>query len=110
MHRLTLIALAVVSLCGVSLTGCGAQKAVTSNAPQPTAIAVASGTPPKPGRRRPESKSTAAESRPGVSQVATGRHDHAGQFCSGRSDARYAGEGLICVTGRLKSKERAARG
>jgi hypothetical protein len=34
--------------------------------------------------------------------MATGRHDHAGQFCSGRHQAKYAGEGLICVTGRLE--------
>ena len=106
MHRLTLIALAVVSLAGVALTGCGGQTAATSNAPQPTATAVASGTSPKPGWTRPESKSTAAKPSSAASQMATGRHDEPGQFCSGRSNARYAGEGLTCITGRLQKKHR----
>lgn len=37
-----------------------------------------------------------------ASTMATGRNDHAGEFCSGRTQARYTGEGLICVTGRLR--------
>ena len=106
MHRLTLIALAIVSLAGVGLTACGSQKAATSNATQPIATAVGTSTTPKPDRTRPKPKSTAARSRSAVSQMATGEHDHAGQFCSGRSNARYAGEGLMCITGRLQNRPR----
>ena len=38
------------------------------------------------------------------STMATGSHDHVGEFCSGRDQARYAGERLVCVTGRLAER------
>jgi hypothetical protein len=38
--------------------------------------------------------------------MATGKHDHAGELCSGRYNARYAGEELTCVTGRLQNRHR----
>jgi hypothetical protein len=57
---------------------------------------VSSGTPPVAG-------STGSSSARRATTMADGKHDHAGEFCSGRDQARYAGEGLICVAGRLKS-------
>jgi hypothetical protein len=34
--------------------------------------------------------------------MATGKHDHVGELCSGRHNTRYSGERLTCITGRLQ--------
>jgi hypothetical protein len=104
MHRLTLITLTAICLFGVGLTGCGSQTATTSSTPSPKATAVATGAPPKAGSTRPKSMTT--KSSFPASQMASGKQDHAGEFCSGRLNPRYAGEALICVTGRLQKKRR----
>ena len=38
--------------------------------------------------------------------MATGKHDHVGQSCGGRHEGLFAGEGMLCVAGRLESKRR----
>jgi hypothetical protein len=91
------VLIAPIAAAALLLAGCGAsaKRAALSSAPAPVATIVASGTPPVAG-----SKGTSKGKRP--STIATGRRDHAGELCSGREQARYAGERLICVTGRLK--------
>jgi hypothetical protein len=86
-----------IAVVALLLAGCGnsGKTAATSTVPAPTATMVGSGTPPVAGSTRTSGAKRA-------STMATGAHDHAGDFCSGRDQARYAGEGLICVTGRLK--------
>ncbi|MBV8789313.1 MAG: hypothetical protein JOZ00_21850, partial [Mycobacterium sp.] len=46
----------------------------------------------------------AALHRTAATQIGTGKHDHLGELCSGRDEARYAGEGMFCVAGRLELK------
>jgi hypothetical protein len=77
--------------------GCGSsgKTAAASTALVPTATMIGSGTPAAAG-------STGASGGKRAPTMATGKHDHAGEFCTGRRQARYAGEGLVCVTGRLK--------
>ena len=89
--------IAPIAAAALLLAGCGSsgKTAATSTALAPTATLVGSGAPPVAGSPRTSRAKRAAT-------VATGEHDHAGEFCSGRDQARYAGEGLICVTGRLK--------
>lgn len=80
------------------LAGCGSARptAATSTARAPLAAMVGSGTPPVAG-----ATSTSAKR---ATTIATGKHDRAGESCSGRDQARFAAEGLVCVTGRLKPK------
>ena len=89
--------IAPIAAAALLLAGCGSsgKTAARSTAPAPTATMVASGTPPVAG-------STGASTAKHAPTMATGKHDHAGEFCSGRDQARYVSEGLICVTGRLK--------
>jgi hypothetical protein len=91
------VLVASIAAAALLLAGCGGsgKTAATSTALAPTATMVGSGTPPVAG-----SMGTSGAKR--APTMATGKHDHAGAFCSGRDQARYAGEGLICVTGRLK--------
>ena len=62
------------------------------------------GTPPTPvaGSRTAARKMTLR--RTAATQIGTGKHDHLGELCSGRDEARYAGEGMFCVAGRLELK------
>ena len=93
------VLLASLASATVLVAGCGSasRTAAVSTAPAPTATIVGSGTPPVAGSARvPRAKR--------ASSMATGRHDHAGEFCSGRDQSRYAGERLVCVTGRLEPK------
>lgn len=96
--RTTVAALvAPIAATTVLLAGCGSsgKTGVRSTPLTPTATMIGRGTPPVTG-----STSTSKGKR--ASTVATGRHNHAGQPCSGRDQAPYADEGLTCVTGRLK--------
>jgi hypothetical protein len=88
--------IAPIAAVALLLPGCGSSSktSATSTALAPTATMVASGRPPVAGSTR-----TSAANR---ATMATGEHDHAGDFCTGRDQPRYAGEGLVCVTGRLK--------
>jgi hypothetical protein len=90
--------IAPIAAAALLLAGCGSsgKTAATSTAPAPTATMIGAGTPPVAG-------STGTSGAKRAPTMATGKHDHAGEFCSGRDQARYAGEGLICVAGRLKS-------
>ena len=78
----------------------------------PTATAVASspteaGTPPTPvAGARTAARKTALH-RTAATAIGTGKHDHLGELCSGRDEARYAGEGMFCVAGRLELKSQA---
>ena len=89
--------IAPIAAVALLLAGCSSsgKTAATSTALAPTATMVSSGTPPVAGSTR----TSGAKRAP---RMATREHDHAGGFCSGRDQARYAGESLICVTGRLK--------
>lgn len=89
--------IAPIAAVAVLLAGCGSsgKAAATSTALAPTATMVGSGTPPTAGSTRTSGAKRART-------ITTGERDHAGDFCSGRAPARYAREGLICVTGRLK--------
>ena len=93
--RTTAPALIAPITAALLLAGCGISE---ERVPTPTATIVARGTPPTAGPT-----STSGDTR--APTMATGTDDHAGQSCSGRAEARYAGEGLICVTGRLKPKK-----
>jgi hypothetical protein len=88
---------APIAVAALLLAGCGSSGKTTARAsvPAPTATMVDSGTPPVAGSTRTSGAKRAPT-------IATRKHDHAGDFCSGREQARYVGEGLICVTGRLK--------
>jgi hypothetical protein len=96
--RITAPALIAPVAAALLLAGCGSsgKTAARSTALPPTATMIGSDTPPVVG-------STGTSRRKRAPTMATGKHDHAGEFCSGRRQTRYAGEGLICVTGRLKS-------
>ena len=89
--------IAPIAAATLLLARCGSSGkiAATSTTPAPTATMIGSGTPPVAG-------STGTSGAKHAPTMATGKHDHAGEFCSGRDQTRYAGEGLICVTGRLK--------
>jgi hypothetical protein len=80
----------------VLLAACGSsgKTAAVSAAPAPTATMIGRGTAPVAG-------ATGSSRANRVPTIATRKHDHAGEFCSGRDQARYVGERLICVTGRL---------
>jgi hypothetical protein len=98
--RTTALALtAPITAAALLLGGCGSsgKTAAMSSALAPTATMIGSGTPPVAG-------STGAGGAKRELTMANGRHDRVGEFCSGRDQARYTGEGLICVTGRLKPK------
>jgi hypothetical protein len=100
MHsRITASALiAPFAAAALLLAGCGSSgktAAAKSPAPPPTATMIGRGTPPVAG-------STGASGRKRAPMMATGKHDHVDELCSGRDQARYAREGLMCVTGRLK--------
>jgi hypothetical protein len=89
--------IAPIAAAALLLAGCGSsgKTAATSTALAPTATMIGGGTPAVAG-------STGTSGVKRAPTMATGKHDHAGEFCSGRRQARYAGEGLVCVTGRLK--------
>lgn len=90
------VLLAPIATAALLLAGCGSvsKTAALSATPAPTATNVGSGTPPVAG-------SSVIPVARRASTMAIGNHDHAGEFCSGRDQARYADERLICVTGRL---------
>lgn len=92
--------IAPIAASALLVAGCGnSEEAVaTSTALAPTATMIGSGTPAVAG-------STGAVGGKRTPTMATGKHDHAGELCSGRRQAQYAGEGLVCVTGRLKPKK-----
>ncbi|MHB8692495.1 MAG: hypothetical protein ACYDHH_14745 [Solirubrobacteraceae bacterium] len=89
--------IAPIAAVALLLAGCGSSSKTqaASTAPAPTATMVGSGTPPVAG-----STGTSAARR--APTIATSEHYRAGDFCSGRDQARYAGKRLTCVTGRLK--------
>lgn len=92
--------IAPIAAAALLLGGCGSasKTAVLSASPAPTATNVGGGAPPVAG-------SSGIPVARGAPTMATGNHDHAGESCSGRDQARYADERLICVTGRLKPKQ-----
>ena len=101
MRRHHITALAIASLIGVCLPGCGSSSGPIAQAPPPTATAVGAGTTPTAGVA-----SSASSKKHTRSAMATGKHDHLGEACSGRDQALYAREGMFCVTGRLEKKHR----
>ena len=89
--------------------GCGGSTHANSPAPKPIATMVArssteAGTGPTAlgGSRTPSHRT--APHRAAATEIGTGKHDHLGESCSGRDEARYAGEGMFCVAGRLELK------
>jgi hypothetical protein len=91
------VLIAPIAVATLLLAGCGnsGKTAARSTAVAPTATMIGSG-------RQPVAGSSGTPPGKRASTMATGKHDHAGEFCSGRDQARYAGEGLNCVTGRLR--------
>ena len=88
---------APITAAALLLAACGSSgtTAATSAARAPTATIVDTGTRPVAG-----AAGTAGVHR--ALSVATGTHDHAGELCTGRDQAPYTAERLICVTGRLE--------
>jgi hypothetical protein len=81
------------------LAGCGTDRTAIGHAPTPTATIVDSGARPLQG-----SSSSTGASTLTTSGIATGKHDHLGQSCSGRDGARFGAEGMVCIVGRLQRK------
>jgi hypothetical protein len=84
----------IAAAAALLLAACGSSGKTAAVSPAPTATLIGRGTAPVAGA----TGSSRAKRAP---TIATRKHDHAGGFCSGRDQARYVGERLICVTGRL---------
>jgi hypothetical protein len=97
MHFPTRITLTLTLL--VAIAGCGSKQAASTPAQAPTATLLATGTPPRQGSSSPTTSSKSTNP-----AIATGRHDHLGELCSGRDEARFVGEDMLCVAGRLQKR------
>jgi hypothetical protein len=90
----------LATLAAVCLAGCGSRKAAVARPPMPAATMVATNNPPRHGYS-PSTHMSKASTTP----MATGKHDRVGKTCSGRNESRFAGESMICITGRLEQRD-----
>lgn len=93
----------VAILAAVCLTACGANQRAVASRPATTVTVLTGGTSPV----RATGSSPGGRTR-GTGTLATGKHDNAGDLCSGRTEQRYAAEHMVCIVGRLRKQSRSA--
>lgn len=103
MHRPSSTMSVVAVLAAVCLTACGANKRAAAAPPATTVTVLNGGTSPAPATGSPP-----RAGKPVARALATGRHDHAGELCSGRTEQRYTAEHMVCIVGRLQTQSRGA--
>ena len=93
----------VAILAAVCLTACGANKRTAGSTPATTVTVLSGDTSPVLA-----TGASQGAGKPVARALATGKHDHAGELCSGRTEQRYAVEHMVCIVGRLQTQSRGA--